>query len=226
MSLEEYFGDWLKVIDCNELNKVVSAIKRIYSTTSCEPAYNNIFKVFNVTPYNKLCQVWILQDPYPQKGVATGIALGNNINTPDSKLSLSLNIVKESVINLEIPHNCINFDPSLESWSKQGVLLLNSALTVETNKPGSHTLLWKPFIEKLLKNLSIYQPGLIYILWGNNAKALKNWISPVNHIIEMYHPAWYVRNHNKIPSEFFVNLNNLNKKEFDRKIEYFKELEL
>lgn len=226
MSAKDYFGNWLKVIDYGELNKVVGNIKHIYSTTTCEPAYNNIFKVFNVTPYNKLCQVWIFQDPYPQRGIATGIALGNNINTPDNKLSPSLNIVKESVINLEIPHNCITFDNSLESWSKQGILLLNAALTVETNKPGSHTLLWRPFIEKLLKNLSIYQPGLIYILWGNNARALKTCINPTNHIIEMHHPAWYVRNHNKIPSEFFISLNNLNKKEFDRKIEYFKELSL
>lgn len=224
MSAEEYFGNWLRVIDRNELNKAVSTIKKLYSTTPCEPEYHNIFKVFNKTDYNKLCQVWVLQDPYPQKGISTGIALANKEST--KKLSPSLNIVKESIINLEVPHNYITFDPTLESWCEQGVFLLNAALTVETGKPGSHSAIWDSFTAKLLQNLSIWQPGMIYVLYGNRAKSFKPYITTASHILELNHPAWYVRNEIKIPYKFYVELNNLTLKEFGRKIEYFKEMTL
>lgn len=77
MTLEEYFGDWLKVIDKQELFKVTKEINTLYKTHQCEPAYNNIFKVFNITPYSELCIVSLSLDPYFQKDVATGIAIGN-----------------------------------------------------------------------------------------------------------------------------------------------------
>ena len=92
--------------------------------------------------------------PYPQKGVATGILFGNKKEVLEEDLSPSLKIIKEAVINFEIPHNNIIFDQTLENWAKQGILMINSALTVEMNKIGSHVMLWRPFISKLLKNLS------------------------------------------------------------------------
>ena len=65
MTLEEYFGDWMKVIDKAELYKVINKINVLYKTQKCEPAYNNIFRAFNITPYSELCVVSIAQDPYP-----------------------------------------------------------------------------------------------------------------------------------------------------------------
>lgn len=62
MSLEEYFSDWLKVIDKQELFKVVNTINTLYKTQSCEPSYNNIFRAFNITPYNNLKLIMIGQD--------------------------------------------------------------------------------------------------------------------------------------------------------------------
>lgn len=62
MTLEEYFGDWLKVIDKQELLKVVNKVNALYKTQSCEPTYNNIFKAFNITPYNDLKLVMVGQD--------------------------------------------------------------------------------------------------------------------------------------------------------------------
>lgn len=70
------------------------------------------------------------QDPYPQKGVATGILFGNRKEVDEDNLS-SLNVVKEAAINFEVPHYCITFDQTLESWAKQGILMINSALTVD-----------------------------------------------------------------------------------------------
>jgi uracil-DNA glycosylase len=221
MTLEEYFGDWLKVIDKQELLKVVNKVNALYKIQSCEPAYNNIFKAFNITPYNDLKLVSLAMDPYPQKGVSTGICFANKKDVV--KLSPSLEILKEAIIDFEVPHNLINFDPTFEEVSKQGVLLLNSALTVETNKPNSHTYVWRPFISSLLKNLSLYSPGIVYILWGNVAKSFDAFISKNNIVYKMPHPAYYARTNTKIPHSFFVELNDTIYHHFGKRIEWFKE---
>lgn len=221
MSLEEYFGDWLKVLDKQELYKVTNKVNALYKTKKCEPAYTNIFKVFNITPYSNLCSVFLGQDPYPQKEVSTGIAFGNKKDV--KVLSPSLQIIKEAVINFEIPHNLITFDPTLEEWSKQGILLLNSALTVEQNKPNSHLVIWRDFIKSFLRNLSIYNPGLIYVLWGSEAKTFSSYINKNDIVYRMPHPAYYARTNTKIPSDFFNNLNKNIYRHYGRYIEWFKE---
>ena len=224
MSLEEYFGDWLKVIDIQELNSVVHKVNTLYKTRKCEPSYNNIFKAFNITPYKELCQVWLLQDPYPQSGVSTGVALANK--NDKEILSPSLEVVKESIINFEVPHNFITFAPSLEEWSEQGILLLNSALTVETGKPGSHSMIWREFIKKLLINLSRENPGLIYVLWGTSAKTFNMYIDKCNTIYKMPHPAYYARTNSKIPYDFFRTLSKQTKYLFDKSIKWYSEIDL
>lgn len=159
--------------------------------------------------------------PYPQSGVSTGVCFGNKKDVV--KLSPSLEIIKEAVIDFEIPHNLITFDPTLEEWSKQGILLLNSALTVETNKPNSHSVLWRPFMISLLKNLSAINPGLIYILWGAEAKTFSSYINKNNIVFKMPHPAYYARTNTKIPHSFFVEVQNTVLKYYGKKIEWFKE---
>jgi uracil-DNA glycosylase len=221
MTTEEYFGRWLDVIDRDELFKVTKQIYALYKTKSCEPAYTDIFKSFNITPYDKLKIVSLGMDPYNQHGVSTGIAFANRKSVV--KLSPSLEILKEAIIDFEIPHSLITFDPSLEEVSKQGVLLLNSALTVETNKTNSHTHIWRPFISSLLRNLSAYNPGLIYVLWGNVAKSFESFINKNNIVFKMPHPAYYARTNTKIPHSFFVELNNIVYHHFGTKIEWFKE---
>jgi uracil-DNA glycosylase len=193
----------------------------LYKTQKCEPAYNNIFRAFNITPYSELCVVSIAQDPYPQSGVSTGVCFGNKKDVV--KLSPSLEVIKEAVIDFEIPHNLITFDPTLEEWSKQGILLLNSALTVETDKPNSHAVLWRPFMTSLLRNLSAINPGLIYILWGSEAKTFSSCINKNNIVFKMPHPAYYARTNTKIPHSFFVDLHNTVLAHYGKKIEWFKE---
>lgn len=221
MTIEEYFGDWLKVIDRQELYRVVDKINELYKTRNCEPTYKDIFKAFHITPYNDCCIVSIAQDPYFQKGVATGICFGNKKDSV--KLSPSLQIIKEAVIDFEVPHILPNFDPSLEEWSKQGVLLLNSALTVEVNKPNSHATLWRPFMISLLKNLAVNNPGLIYLLWGAEAKTFKNYINPKEVIYTLPHPAYYARTNTKIPHSLFVELNNVVYSKYKKHINWYKE---
>lgn len=221
MTLKEYFGDWLEVIDINELHKVMVKLKQVKPSSLC-PHPNNIFKAFEYCPYNKLSIVMLGYDPYPQKDVATGIMFGNSRDTPKDKLSPSLKIIKEACINYEIPHNCINFDVSLEDWCKQGILLLNSALTCEIGKTGCHSMMWRPFISKLLKNLSNKYPGLIYVLFGQQARTFKPYISN-NDIFEIEHPAYFARTNTSMSNKLFTDINKIMIDKYDTKIKWYQE---
>ena len=140
--------------------------------------------------------------PYPQKDIATGILFGNNI-TKESDLSPSLKVIKNCCINYSIPHNNIIFDNSLESWAKQGILMLNSALTCEINKVGSHTMLWRNFIIYLIKMLSNRNFGIIYVLFGKQAQTFEPFINKdTNVIIKVNHPAYYARINKDMPDIF------------------------
>lgn len=217
--MTNYFKDWIKVVDLNILSNILNSLKKVNRTLLC-PHPDNIFKAFELCKYNNLKVVILGQDPYPQKDIATGIAFGNSTD----EISPSLNILKESCIDFTIPHNSIIFDNSLESWCKQGVLLLNSALTCELNKPGSHTMLWRPFIKKLLINLSYRESGLIYILLGDNAKTFEPYInSKYNWIIKEKHPSYYARMNKLMPNTIFKETNKILKDNYNLKINWYEE---
>ena len=224
MTFEEYFGDWSKVIDEQETLKIMYWLKDVNPEILC-PAKQNIFRAFKLCPL-KDCKVIMLgQDPYPQKGVATGILFGNSADTPEERLSPSLQVVKESVINYEMPHNRIEFDNTMESWAKQGVLMINTALTCEVNRVGSHFNIWQPFMSKLIRNLSTYDGGLIYVLFGNQASLFKKDIVQSFGIFEIYHPAFYARRCEKMPYDFFPRINEALQKHYNTKIKFYNETE-
>lgn len=224
MTLEEYFGRWMGVIDKRELESVLSKLGPEYKRKPICPAQNNVFKAFEVCPYDKLKVVMLGQDPYPQKGVATGILFGNKEGTRDKDLSPSLQIIKEAAINFEIPHNCIIFDPTLESWAKQGILMINSALTVEMNKIGSHVMLWRPFIASLLKKLSENETGIIYVLFGKQAQTFKPYINKqFNTVLEENHPAYFARTGETMPHTVFEQISKLTKGMYGMPITWYQE---
>lgn len=221
MTKEEYFGEWLKVIPIKEMQEAINKINTIRNKIC--PNYNLIFDAFNKCPYRELKVVILGQDPYPQRDIATGVAFANNNNTLEKNLSPSLQVIKESVINYEIPHNLITFVPNLEEWAKQGVLLLNTALTCEVNKPGSHSLLWRPFISKLLINICKYNPGTIFLLLGNSAQSFKSYISKEQYIINCKHPSYYYRNNKKMPYYIWSDINDILIKLYGYGINFYKE---
>jgi uracil-DNA glycosylase len=224
MTLDEYFGDWMKVINRTELNNIIVKIGQEYRRKPICPTQSDVFKAFRLCPLKDLKIVMLFQDPYPQKGVATGIALANNSKILESNLSSSLKIIKEAVINFEVPHYCITFDQTLESWTKQGILMLNSALTVEMNRAGSHVMLWRPFISKLLNNLSNYDTGIVYVLFGRQAQTFKPYINnKFNYIIKIEHPAYFARNGTKMPHDLFININNIVKGIYGVPIKWYEE---
>ena len=207
MSLEEYFGDWLKVIDKKTLYKTINILNTIDSSTLC-PNYNNIFNCFTVCKLSNLKVVILGMSPYPQLNKATGIAFGNKRETLDEDLSPSLQIIKESVINYEIPQNSVIFDPSFEDWEKQGVLMLNCALTCKIGLPSSHLGLWRPFISKLIYNMSRYMTACVYVLFGEEAKTFEPYISQYNYVIKEKHPSYYARNNKKLRYNLWDEINN------------------
>lgn len=224
MSLEEYFGGWMRVINKKILEEVLNKLSIEYQKKPICPAQNKVFKAFEVCPYDNLKVVFLGMDPYSQKGVATGILFGNNAEVAEENLSPSLQIIKEAAINFEIPHNCIIFDQTLESWANQGILMINSALTVEMNKVGSHVMLWRPFISSLLKNLSNTNTAIVYVLFGRQAQTFKPYINKENnHIIEIEHPAYFARTNTKMPYDIFKNVSNLVKGIYGVPIEWYKE---
>lgn len=209
MTIKEYFGSWSKVVDLQEADRIMYRLSKYDSSRLC-PSLNNVFKAFRLCSFTDLRVVIIGQDPYPQKGVATGLAFANKNSTPPNDISPSLKILRESVINFTVPHEPITFDLDLEKWEKQGVLLLNSALSCEVGRVGSHYLLWKPFIQSLLTNLSLCSSGIVYVLMGTQAQSLESYINPQsNHILKCRHPSYYARTHTKMPSDIWIQINRI-----------------
>ena len=226
MTIQEYFGDWSKVIDLEEADKIM---KRLLSSKKmiC-PLPKDVFKAFILCPLHNLKAVVIGQDPYQDlvegKPRATGIAFGNSKDTLKENYSPSLEVLKESVIDYSMPHERIIFDPSLEKWEKQGVLMLNSALSCFAGNIGSQTLLWRPFIKSLLTNLSNYDTCIVYVLMGNEAQSFEPYINAkYNHILKIKHPSWYARNHTKMPSEIWHRINELLINQYGYGVEWYKE---
>lgn len=227
MTIEEFFVDWMRVIDKPEAMKIMGWLNKVNPNTLC-PALPNVFRAFRLCSYRNCKVVMIGQDPYPDKFMgkprATGVLFGNNKDVPEEKLSPSLQVVKESAINFEIPHNIINFDQTLESWAKQGILMINSALTCELNKVGSHVNQWRPFVSKLLKNLSEKETGIVYILFGRQAQTLKPYINErYNDIIEIEHPAYFARSNKIMPYSVFRQMNDILYGRYGERITLFNE---
>ena len=222
MTIDEYFRDWMKVLDRNETMKIMGWLRNINQSTLC-PSIRDVFKAFKLCPYNNCRVILVGQDPYPQRGVAQGVLFGNSSDTPENKLSPSLQIVKESVINFEIPHNLITFDTTLESWAKQGILMINSALTTEVGKIGVHMMKWRPFMIAFLKQMSMINPGIIYVLFGSQAQILEPYINKNNYVLKIEHPAYFARTNKKMPYYIWKDINRILYDLYGERIEWFKE---
>ena len=187
------------------------ALNRVNETGSLYcPQYADILKAFSLVSPDEVNVVLCGQDPFPQKGIATGILFANKENTPEDKLSPSLKVIKNSFLKyLHVSEKDITFDPSLTYIAKQGVLMINSALTVEMNNPGSHALIWRPFTSKLFRNLSNMNNRIIFVLFGTQAGTFTPYINCRNPRIEVPHPAFFIRmggNHLEKGVETYSNL--------------------
>jgi uracil-DNA glycosylase len=197
MTIDQYFGRWMQVIDREQLNKVYRFIQ---TKPVIYPSKKDIFKAFRLCNYDDCRLIIVGQDPY-SNGRATGLAFANDASISPNNLSPSLEKVKDSLIRDIISWKSITFDQTLESWAEQGVLLLNSSLSVEPNRPLSHSLYWRPFMTSLFKNLSEKRTGMVYVLMGTSACEMQRYINPCsNHILTCDHPAYYCRKEKPMPN--------------------------
>lgn len=146
------------------------------------PDDNSIFRCFYMTPFDNIKVVILGQDPY-HNGSATGLCFDVKLGNP---LNPSLqNIYKELESEGFYPVK----DGNLESWTKQGVLLFNTALTVRPSDPESHLELWSPFSKKVIEKIS-EKDFVIWVILGKKAADWKEYITNKNHIIlETTHPS-------------------------------------
>ena len=142
------------------------------------PKFKDVFNGFYECPYDNLKVVIVGQDPYPQLGVADGIAFSCSIK---GKAEKSLQYILKA---LEDEDGSVD----LRRWSNQGVLLINTAFTCEINKIGSHYGIWKSFTEHVFENINRHNPDTIFILMGKKAEAWQT-LLPNCKILKCSHPA-------------------------------------
>ena len=180
-------------------------VKSEYQTATVYPPPKFIFRAFELTPFEQVKVVILGQDPYHGAGEANGLCFA--VSTfPRLPPSLR-NIYKEIESDLgKKPHH---LSGDLEGWAKQGVLLLNSTLTVRANSAGSHQNHgWENFTDAVVNALSTQKNNLVFILWGNYAKQKGTVIDEKKHfIIRSAHPSPFSAYHGFFGSRPFSQTN-------------------
>ena len=190
-------------------HKFMDKVKEEYKNYTCYPAYENIFNALKSTPYSKVKIVILGQDPYHGEGEAHGLSFSvqEGIKLPPSLQ----NIYKELYDDLGIKNG-----PSgdLTPWTKEGVLLLNSVLTVRKDSPASHKDLgWQLLTDHIIKLINLKKEPVVFILWGNFARSKKVFITNPKHlVIESTHPSPFSARNGFFGSKPFSKANNFLKK--------------
>lgn len=183
-------NDWDLILK-EEYNKdyfinLIKFLKEEYKNNTIYPKQSEIFNAFRYTPYNDTKVVILGQDPYHGVNQAEGLSFSVKVGIRKPP-SLD-NIFKELRDDLGYP---IPENGSLVSWAKQGVLLLNTVLTVKENSPASHKDIgWEIFTDEVIRILNKKNTPIVFILWGSFAKSKKSLITnSIHYIIESPHPS-------------------------------------
>ena len=208
---------WKKVLEkefqADYFNNISLKTREEYSKFVCYPPGSKLFRAFDECPFNKLKVVIIGQDPYHGENQANGLcfSVDDGVEKPPSLK----NIFKE--LNTSFTKN-ERTNSDLSDWSNQGVLLLNSILSVRRKFPGSHRHIgWEEFTENVIKIISKEKMNLVFMLWGNYAKNKEKFIHDNNHLVlKSGHPSplsankgfWFGNNHFKKCNDFLI-ANNL-----------------
>jgi uracil-DNA glycosylase len=179
-------GDWYHIMgdlfNSPLMEQLIKNINYVYTSGKvCYPKPENIFKAFGETPFSSLKVVILGQDPY-YEGTATGVAYATNSKI----IPPSLQKIREAVIK-EIPERR-DFDYTLKRWTSQGVLLLNSALTVEKELASSHIKMWNPFIKYVVYFIAVNKPNTIFAGTGQYACNILKELN-IQNAIFLEHPA-------------------------------------
>lgn len=196
--LKDYF-------DSSEFINLMDVVNNEYKIKTIFPAKENIFNALRLTSYKDTKVVIMGQDPYHGEGEAHGLSFSvqKGIKLPPSLK----NIYKEIKSDLDIDEPLCG---DLTKWAKEGVLLLNSTLTVVKDTPNSHSKLgWDKFTDYIIKKLNEKEEPIVFILWGNFARSKKDYITNPQHlVIESAHPSPFSARNGFFNSKPFSKTNN------------------
>lgn len=196
--------------------KIKDIVRKEYKEKTIFPPAKDVFYAFRMTSYKDTKVVILGQDPYHGVGEANGLCFSVNHNV---KMPPSLkNIFTELKDDLGI----VRTDSDLSDWARSGVLLLNSVLTVEKDKPASHKWIgWEEFTDSVIKKLNAKTEPVVFILWGNFAKSKAKYITnPKHFIISSAHPSPFSVYHGFFGSKPFSKANNFLRKNNLKEIEW------
>ena len=189
-SWNEFFKEIQKEDFCELLNKFLN---KEYAENTCYPPRELLFNAFRLTPLDKVRVVIVGQDPYHEPGQAMGLSFSvpKGIKVPPSLVNIYKEIAQE--------YNCqMNYSSGdLTYLAKQGVLLLNSILSVRAHQPMSHNNEeYKKFLASVLEVLDHQKQPIVFLLWGGPARKLKGYLHNPSHLIlECIHPSPLAANH-------------------------------
>lgn len=164
---------------------IIATVQQDAKISNVYPPHQDIFNAFKLTPFDKIKVVILGQDPYHGPGQAHGLSFSVNEGT---KAPPSLvNIFKEIKSDLNLPTQSNTLIP----WAKQGILLLNSFLTVIENKPLSHSKIgWNTFTDTIISHINNVDAPIVYLLWGAPSRKKKDLITNSKHLVlEAAHPS-------------------------------------
>lgn len=217
-------GHWLRLFERNI--KEIRSISRILeekekSEGTFYPLKKDIFRAFYLTPFEKVKVVILGQDPYPQTrhdGLPRAQGLSFSVASNDCIPSSLQNIYKE--LRQEYPEYIIPNTGDLTPWAKQGVLLLNTCLTVRPGTPDSHKEIWKAITVAVLQELSGINKDIIYVLWGKKAQNYASYITGNPVILEATHPSGLSANRGFFGCGHFTQINEVLEKKGLSKIDW------
>ncbi len=181
--------DWETVLapikNSDFFDELWQKVESEYYSNTCFPPKEQVFRAFKLTPFSEVRVVIIGQDPYHNDFQANGLcfSVSDRVSAPPSLK----NIFKELQDDLGIFKN----SNELDSWAKQGVLLLNATLTVRAHEPNSHKDLgWEKFTDFIIKEISDKKENVVFVLWGAFAQKKASLIDETKHfIIQSAHPS-------------------------------------
>ncbi|PKL00493.1 MAG: uracil-DNA glycosylase [Tenericutes bacterium HGW-Tenericutes-1] len=183
-------NDWDEILS-NEFSKpyfkeLTTRIKDEYKQYTCYPVIGDVFNAFRLTPFHQVKVVIVGQDPYHNEYEAMGLCFSvpQSVAIPPSLINIFTELKND--LGHEIPKN-----GDLTKWAKEGVLLLNTIMTVRKNQPLSHKDFgWLTFTDEVIRLLDRKKEPLVFVLWGSHARSKKSLLKNPNHlVIENVHPS-------------------------------------
>lgn len=206
-------------VSSDEFNNLGNKIAASRKEAAIYPSSDKVFKAFQLTAFGDVKVVILGNEPYNTKDCADGLAFSCSYALLGKRMQPSLVQIYEAVERTCYKGLMLHKEPNLEHWAKQGVLLLNTALTVEEGNPESHLALWKPFTKEVLKALSEYNTGIIYCLWGSKAQQYEKYINPkFNYILKAKHPSSATFMQNVWDCDHFIEINKILKQNNNEEI--------